>query len=227
MNTNTVVAMFTHASRETVRNRTIEAFHAAGVPIHHVQVQTERPKQAMNRRNAWTALKYAAERIAPKSNATGILLIEDDILPAGTLADWLRHLERTETRIVTLYVPTEKFLPDRYHPLVRGTSRREPDSVIATIQHLHGWWGSQALWIPMAWANILKNDPRMQPFEHGVGPFDHAVRAILQERGATMGVCVPLPIQHVGEPNLITPSKRPHSSRAFRSGAPAPNVIGE
>lgn len=226
-NSSTVVAMFSHASRATVRERTIEAFHAAGVPVHHVQVQTEAPKQAMNRRNAWTALKHAVEHLAGKMDAKAILLIEDDILPSSTLASWLEYLEQHETRITTLYSPVERFFPERYQPLARGTSRKDPESTIVTVQDLRGWWGSQAVWIPIDWAIRLKNDARLQVWERGLGPWDHALRAILQEHGATMGMCVPLPIQHVGEPNLITPTKRPHSSRAFRQDAPAPAVIGE
>lgn len=222
-----MVAMFTHASRETVRNRTIESFHAVDVPVDHVQIQTERPKPAMNRRNGWAAIKHVVERMASKSNATAILLIEDDVIPASTLGDWIEYLERTESRIVTLYSPTERSFPDRYQPLARGTSRKDPDSTVVTIPNLRGWWGSQALWIPMPYATVIKNDPRMQVFEHGIGPFDHAIRTIVMERGATMGLCVPLPIQHSGEPNVITPTKRPHTSRAFRPAAPAPGMIGE
>jgi hypothetical protein len=227
MSSSTVVAMFTHSSRETVRNRTITAFQSADVPVHHVQVQTERPKAALNRRNAWQALKYAMEHVAPKRNATAILLIEDDITPASTLSSWLSYLEQNETRITTLYSPVERFFPERYQPLARGTNRRDPASAIVTVQDLRGWWGSQALWIPLPWAKILKDDSRMQIWEHGLGPWDHAVRKILLERDATMGLCVPLPIQHDGVPNLITPTKRPHSSRAFRPDALAPGVIGE
>lgn len=219
--------MFTHASRETVRDRTIAAFERVGVPVHHVQVQTERPKQAMNRRNAWMALKYAVEKLAAGMNAKGILLIEDDITPSEHLASWLAYIETHEHRVVTLYSPVEKFFPERYQPLARGTSRKDPDSAIVTLQNLRAWWGSQAVWIPLPLATIIKNDPRMQHFEHGLGPWDHALRVILQERSATMGLCVPLPIQHDGERNLITPQKRPHSSRAFRPSALPPGVIGE
>ena len=227
MSSSTVVAMFSHSSRETVRNRTIAAFSAAGVPIHHVQVQTERAKQANNRRNAWMALKYATEHLAAPANATGILIIEDDITPASTLPEWLAYIEQNETRPTTLYSPVERFFPERYQPLARGTSRKDPASAIVTVQDLRGWWGSQAVWFPIEWARILKNDQRMQVWEHGLGPWDHAIRTILLERGATMGLCVPLPIQHDGERNVITPTKRPHSSRAYRPAAPAPGVIGE
>ena len=223
----TVVAMFSHTSRATVRDRTIAAFEAAGVPVDHVQIQTERAKQAMNRRNAWAALKYAVEHLAAKKDAVGILVIEDDITPASTLSSWLRYLEEHETRVTTLYSPVERFFPERYQPLARGTSRKDPDSVIVQLQDLRGWWGSQAVWIPLPWARVLKNDQRMQVWEHGLGPWDHAIRTILLEHGASMSLCVPLPIQHDGEPNLITPTKRPHSSRAFRPSAPAPGETRE
>jgi len=227
MISSTVVAMFTHASRATVRAKTIEAFSEVGVPIDHVQEQKEPPKKAMNRRNAWAALKNAVELHAGKANAKAVLLIEDDITPAATLAAWLRYLEEHETRITSLYSPVARFFPERYQPLAKGTARRDPDPAVVTVQDLRGWWGSQALWIPLTWATILKNDPRMQHWEYGLGPWDIAVRHILLERGATMGLCVPLPVQHDALSNLITPSKRPHFSRAFRPSVPPPGVIGD
>ena len=223
MTPGTVVSMFTHASRLDARTRTIRAFAAAGCPVAHVQMQYETPKQARNRMNARAALARAVA-LAREVNAVGVLLIEDDVTPTSTLADWLAHLEARESRAVTLYCP--HFITTRTHP--PGLRRwavgngRPPESRVVTVQNLPQWWGSQALWFPLAVADRVLTDPRFQAHERGDGPWDVALRKHLVAHGDTLGMTVPNIIQHQHVRNLIAPRKPVHRSLAFLENAPAP-----
>jgi len=219
----TVVTMFTHASRLSERTRTIRAFAAVGCPVAHVQMQFETPRTARNRRNALAAVTNGA-RIALEVGATGVLVIEDDILPARTLRDWLAYLEATQDRAVTLYVPNH--ISVRTHP--RDVRRwamgngRPPESRVATARNLPQWWGSQAIWLPLRIADRIIGDATFAAHEMGVGPWDIALRKHLERHGETLGLAIPNIVQHTGARNLRIPRKPVHRSIAFSEGAPAP-----
>jgi hypothetical protein len=221
VHTGTVVVMFSHESRALARVETIEAFARVGAPVAHVHVQHERPKQAHNRRSAWQALKAGVELIAPRVDAAGVLVIEDDVDPASTLVDWLRYLEAHEERPVTLYLANacRRCAPVAYERVAAG---REVEPHVASLVQPHLWWGSQAVWFPYHVARAVVADQRLQAFEHGLGPWDHALRVIFQEQGATLGVAVPNVVQHRGLRNVILPRKGVHRSEAFDGAAPAP-----
>jgi len=215
--------MFTHASRLEPRTRTIRAFAAVGCPVAHVQMQYEAPKQARNRLNALAATK-AAVGIARDVGATAILVIEDDIEPASTLAAWLAFLERTEDRVVTLYCPHQ--ISVRTHPA--GLRRwavgngRAPESRVVTARDLSTWWGSQALWIPLRVADGIIADPLFARQERAHGPWDITLRHHLLARHEMLGMTVPNIVQHQHVRNLIVPRKQAHRSVAFLADAPAP-----
>jgi len=219
----TVVVMFTHASRLDARTRTIRAFASVGCPVAHVQMQYESPKQARNRLNALAAVRAGA-RIARDIEASAILVIEDDVMPASTLADWLAFLEATEDRVVTLYCPN--FISARTHP--PGLRRwaigngRAPASRVVTAQALPQWWGSQALWVPLRVADGIIADPAFAVHERGHGPWDITLRHHLLARGESLGMTVPNIVQHQHVRNLIAPRKPVHKSLAYHPTAPAP-----
>lgn len=217
----TVVAMYSRDRRAEVRERTIEAFARVGCPVAHVEVQSTPPRARENRRTARAALLRAAQGIAPAVGASGVLLIEDDVVPADTLREWLEHLEATEARAVTLYAHEPAIYPKRLARVARG-ERDATASEVATVANLSAWWGSQAIWFPVGLALDLVRDVRMEMWEHGLGPFDITLRVLLAERGATLGVAVPNVVQHLGLPNLVSPNRKPHTSAAFRQDASAP-----
>lgn len=218
------VAAYSHARRAATLDLTRAAFADAGVPIDVEQVQTEAPTQARNRRNARAALKRSLEEHVRPRDLPGVLLIEDDVIPATTLSAWLAYLERTQERPVALYAPTiDRFYPLRLNRVARG-ERPAARSEVATIEPatLRGWWGAQAIWLPAVWAEIVVRDVRMDAHESSLGPWDHALRRLIAERGATLGVAVPNVIQHRTERNLVTPAKRPSASASFTPDAAAP-----
>ena len=223
MTPGTVVSLYSHASRLDARTRTIRAFAAVGCPVAHVQMQYEPPKQVRNRLNARAGLA-AGVRIARDINATGVLLIEDDVLPASTLAGWLAHLEAHEDRVVTLYCPD--LISVRTHPA--GLRRwavgngRPPTSRVVTARDLPVWWGAQALWFPLAIADGVLADERFKLFERADGPWDIALRHHMVALGMTLGMTVPNVVQHQPVRNLITPRKALHRSVAFLATAPPP-----
>jgi len=223
-----VVSVFSHSSRSAILSRTLQSFADVGVPVDHVEVQIDRPKAAHNRRNAWMALKRSVEVVGRKlPNMSGVLLIEDDVTPSPHLLEWMKYLDLYEERVTTLYCPIERVYPHRYKSFIKGTSRKDPVPAVVAVSDIRAWWGSQALWIPLPWARVFKNDQRMQVFEHGLGPWDHAVRTIMIEHNATMGLVVPNVIQHNGEPNVVNPTKRTHRSQAYRPDAMPPSVARE
>jgi len=223
--TGTVVTMFSHVSRETERAQTIKDFARVGCPVAHVQLQETAPRMRENRRNAAAALR-AGVRTAVEADAVGVLLVEDDVDPADSLAEWLTHLEAHSDHITTLYVPDQAAAttyPQRLARVARG-ERKPRKSELVPVVRLKEWWGSQALWFPLDLAYEVASDARMQMHEHGLGPFDITLRAILAEWGATLQVAVPNVVQHRAPPNLVTPSRPPNTSAAFSRGAPAPAV---
>lgn len=218
------IAVYSHALRAATLDLTRAAFAEVGCPIDVEQVQTDRPRQRANRRNAYQALKTTLETIVRKEERPGILLIEDDVIPATTLSAWLAHLEATQERPVTLYTPAfDKWYPIRLARVARG-ERPATKSEVATVEPatLRGWWGSQAVWLPAAWAEIVVRDARVAAFEQTTGPWDHTLRLLIAEHGASLGVAVPNVIQHREERNLVTPAKRPSRSASFTPSAPAP-----
>lgn len=219
-----VVAVFSHVRRQAELAETTAAFEAVGLPIAVTSVQTDRPRQAANRRNARAAIKLALDHHVRPLGLPGLLLIEDDVTPARTLAAWLAWIEQTEDRPVTLYTPTvEAWYPSRLARVVAG-ARPASRSEIATINPatLRRWWGSQAVWLPAEWAEIVVRDRRFAAHELTTGPWDTSLRQLIRERGATLGVAVPNVIQHRGPRNLITPTKTPSISACFNPDAPAP-----
>jgi len=218
------IAVYSHEQRTATLKLTRAAFDEAGCPIEVEQIQTARPSQAGNRRNAYAAIKTALEQHVRPNDLPGLLLLEDDVIPATTLGAWLAFIERTQERPVTLYTPSfDKWYPQRLWRVARG-ERPATNSEIATIepQTLRGWWGSQAVWLPTEWVEMLVRDARMQAHEQNLGPWDHSLRRVIQERGATLGVAVPNVVQHREERNLVTPAKRPSKSASFTPSAPAP-----
>lgn len=218
------IAVYSHTSRADTLALTRADFEAAGVPIDLEQVQTEAPRQARNRRNARAAIKLTLEQHVRPKELPGLLLIEDDVIPASTLGEWISFIERTQDRPVTLYTPAfDKWYPKRLHRVARG-ERPATKSEVATVEPatLRGWWGAQAVWLPAAWAEIIVRDARLDAHEAGLGPWDHGLRRLIAEHGATLGVAVPNVIQHRTERNLVTPAKRPSTSASFTPSAPAP-----
>jgi len=218
-----VVSMYTHASRLDPRTRTIRAFARVGCPVAHVQMQYEAPRQARNRLNARAALA-AGVSIAREVGVNSVLLIEDDVLPASSLAGWLAHLAAREDRVVTLYCANR--ITVRTHP--RDLRRwaigngRPPTSRVVTARALDTWWGAQALWIPLRIADGVLADERFLVRERGDGPWDVALRRHLLARGESLGMTVPNIVQHQPERNLIVPRKPRHHSLAFHECAPPP-----
>jgi len=222
----TIIVAYSHAARAEVMAETRAAFEAVGLSIEHVQVQTAEPRPANNRRNAWEALKHATQMVIPKRGAetTGILLIEDDITPASTLPAWLPHLEAGNV-VTTLYLPNgvTRFTPPRLEAVAAGRRKAKRSEIVPIAPDaLRGWWGAQAVWLPLPFAQTIVRDLRMQAFEHGIGPWDHALRLHLQEATASLHVTIPNVVQHRALANLVVPSKRRHASLLYDESAPAP-----
>lgn len=226
MKSATVITAYTHASRRDAMRETSEAFAAIDLPIEHIQVQVDEPRPANNRRNAWAALKRTLEHVIPKRgvDTIGVLLIEDDIIPAATLPAWLAHLERINEP-ATLYLPNgvTRFTPPRLEAVAAGRRKaRKSELVPIDPEALRGWWGAQAVWLPVAFAKRLVDDLRMQAFEHAIGPWDHALRLNLREANLTLLVAIPNVVQHRALANLVVPTKRRHASLLYDESAPAP-----
>lgn len=220
----TVIVAYTHALRRAAMLETQQAFENAGLPIHHIRVQTEPPRQARNRRNAADAIKHALEHIAPAMNATGILIIEDDIIPSPELPAWLQLIEDHD-RPTTLYIPNglTRYHPQRLERVASGHRKATKGEIITmTPEALRGWWGAQAVWLPIHLARMVINDRRVQAHEHTIGPWDHALRTLLLEQSATLDVTVPDQVQHRGLPNLVLSTKRTHRSHSYDGVTPPP-----
>lgn len=224
MTVGTVVVMFSHERREDARAATIRDFAEVGCPVAHVRVQEEPIGQARGRRNAWLALREAALVIAPEVSARGVLVIEDDVIPAGTLPEWLAYLEGTQDRPVSLYLPTDLQARMLTARLGRWEAERHKpvESRVVSMREPKFWWGSQAVWLPVALAERVALDARFGLRERGLGPWDYALRVAFVEAGATLGVAVPNVVQHRDERNLVVPGRRLHRSVMFDPTAAAP-----
>lgn len=215
----TRVAMYSHASRKEIREQSIRDFANVGLEPTTVRVQTEPPKQLRNRQNAWTTLKEAY-------GGNPVLLLEDDTYPAYSLPDWVRYLEATEDRVVTLYASARHFYPPDLLPTKKRLTPR-----IETIPRLRVWYGSQALWIPPNEAErILADayfiDPTLATWEVALGreggPWDRALREHLTHNNRTMGLAVPNVVQHRAPPSVVHRTQERTDSPTFDAHARPP-----
>lgn len=219
----TVVAIYSHESRKAIREQTIADFAEVGLTPSVVKVQTDPPSQLANRLNAYFTLRMATNMHPGKP----VLLLEDDVIPARTLPAWLAYLEAHEERVVTLYTQAQHFLPAGTLP-----TKGHPRSQVGTLEALHAFHGSQALWIPpKRGAAILADgrftNPKHEAWERALrrspgGPWDRTLREHLIDHDETMGVAIPNVVEHRAPPSVVNrPHKRP-TSVCFSPEAPPP-----
>lgn len=203
----TFVTMFSHALRMDERDVTLAAFERVNVPVDHVTVQTTAPSKTRNRLNALTALDAAPDN-------ANVLLIEDDVTPSSTLRAWLHFLEcEYANSPVTLFAAARHFYPR--DALTQRHSRVE------TLENLHAWYGSQAVWMPAHVAHNVRQDEGMRdPADSR--PFDRAFRQHLATHKQPLLVTLPNLVEHRAPPHLVSGTRIRPTSPMFIDGAPTP-----
>lgn len=221
----TIVA-YSHESRADELRGTTAAFLDVGLPITYAQIQTEPPSQIGNRLNALAAIRHA---IRKHEHGAGMLLIEDDIRPSPNLAEWLEVIA-AKGELTTLYTPNAvtRYAPERLAAVMRGEQRLTVGELYP-IQHLRGWWGAQALWIPWSWAHLISRHPSMTSTERIHGPWDTTLRSIVMQHEAELWGTAPSLVQHTGARNVQAPHRTPHMSASYdeRTIPPAPGAQKE
>lgn len=215
----TTITMQTVPHRDRISAETRSLFAAAGAPVHCVARQTEPVSNRMNAVNAHRAMREAV-----RQKRQAILLIEDDLIPASTLPEWLEYLEYTRDYPVALYLASERFFPESMQNAARGAAEPDPPPHVGVVQHLNVWWGSQAVWMPQAIAEEYLDQPRVRNDAEELRTFDGEFREFLQKAQLPLGVTFPNVVQHANERNLISPQKQIHRSRCYRADVKPPVI---
>lgn len=192
----TTIGVFSHATRSETLARTLQSLNEVGLQADYVSVQDGKPSAVHNRLNAMTALANAF-------NDTDVLILEDDVLAGNTVPAWLDYL-RDNVQHVTCLLPMkpEFYSVETEVSLRNPRAARIPGSRLEANPQLMHWWGSQAVWFPRRHAqNILAND-RFYDAEHGIGPWDHAIRRYLMDTGEDMLSAYPAVFQHQSPPSV-------------------------
>lgn len=207
---NTVIAIYSHASRKQVRDATIADLRHVGLEPEVITIQDAPPSQTANRRNAHDALVKAYD-------GNPILMLEDDVKPNAHLRAWIEWLEANASTVTTLYACVGKFYTPDVRPFVEaGTLPPRHLHGLYELQGLRGWYGAQAVWIPTQQVEAMIHDKLFRIHEHApYGPWDHAIRSHLQAHQQQMHVVVPNVIQHRAPQSVVNRTGPRHTTPIF------------
>ena len=209
------VHMMTVKARQAAAADTVAAFEAVSVPITHVELQVEEPSLRMN------GVNYIRALLAARGD--DVLVIEDDLVPAKTLAAWLDWIATQDFQVpVMLYVSQSRWFGDTAARKAFDEGAPVKPGVVP-VANLHTWWGSQAIWWPKAFtAEFLKQD-RVRWLAYELGSMDVELRAYCLDRLITPLVTVPNLVQHLDYPR-ITGGGAGHKTQLFGDDVLPPSV---
>ena len=196
----TRVAIFSHVSRERTRKQTIASLDAVGITPDVITIQQEAGAQWRNRLNALHALSQAAD-------GSPVLLLEDDVIAASTVPQWLSFLEGVN-------ITTDLCVTGAHHypnPLGRQIMEQKypHDSRVVPMPDLKKWWGSQAVWLPAhIVAGILAEESLFTPTHSPWGPWDHTLRKWHRDHNQPFNVAYPSVFDHLNPRSVVNRSNQ-------------------
>lgn len=214
---NTSIAIYSHKTRASVLDSTVQDLRAVGIEPDVITVQEAPPNQAANRRNAHSALVKAFA-------GNNVLVFEDDITPNENLVDWIEWLEANSLDVTTLYACVGKFYTREVRPFVDdGVQVPRHLHGLHELQGLRGWYGAQAVWIPEDWCESIIAERAFRIDEwHPLGPWDHALRAHIQDQAGVMQLVVPNIVQHKAPQSVVNRTGPRHKTPIFDAAATPP-----
>jgi len=214
----TIVAMMTVSGRAKAADETLASFAEVGVPVDHVQLQTEPPSLRMNSINFIRTLRATIHHDKP------ILVVEDDLIASKALAPWLEWIEAQAFTVpVFLYLNQARWHSSKAAQTMTDGGADAPAGIDKVAQ-LNTWWGTQATWFPPQFVKELLLDDNIRWEAYELSAFDVELRRYCLTHGVTPLVTVPHLVQHREYPR-ITGGESGHSSGAFRDDVMPPATI--
>ena len=199
----TRVAIFTHESRVENLQQTLDALEAANMPVHTVSTQTVEGSGPANRKNAARALYQAFD-------GNPVLVLEDDVTAGRYVREWVEYLEARVHEVTCLLAMRPEFYSVDTEVQIRQPRNRRRDKPLSLTPtrlepnpNLQHFWGSQAMWLPAWFAELVLNDERVWSDEHApLGPWDHTIRNLLLQENRIMLTAFPGVFQHQSPPSV-------------------------
>jgi hypothetical protein len=210
---NSKVIMMTCGGREQAVEETLAAFAEVGVPIGHVEKQTEPPSLRMN------GINYARALRAAQGN--DVLVIEDDLIPANTLSAWLEWVEAQGFTVPVFFYACQQRWQSSDAARGMWDGGDDAPAGVEPVANFHTWWGTQAVWWPEAFAARLLALDRIQWDAYELSAMDLELRNHMLDKVLTPLVTVPHLVQH-RDYWRITGGSAPHKTAMFRPDATPP-----
>jgi hypothetical protein len=210
---NSKVIMMTCGGREQAVEETLAAFAEVGVPIDHVEKQTEPPSLRMN------GINYARALRAAQGNDA--LVIEDDLIPANTLNAWLEWVEAQGFTVPVFFYACQQRWQSSDAARGMWDGGDDAPAGVEPVANFHTWWGTQAVWWPKAFAARLLALDRIQWDAYELSAMDLELRNYMLDKVLTPLVTVPHLVQH-RDYWRITGGSAPHKTAMFRPDATPP-----
>jgi len=193
----TRIGIYSHETRTVELQRTVQSLRDAQLDVDHINLDTGVGSPIKNRLNAIATLKATFNGIDP------VLILEDDVLAGRYVADWLEYLHYNVTHVVCMLPMKPEMYSESTEVALRNLRTRKPTpSRLELNPRLHHWWGSQAMWIPPRIAYDMLQDQRFYQTDHGIGPWDHAIRTFLMEFDEPLLMTFPAVFQHQSPPSV-------------------------
>jgi hypothetical protein len=211
----TKVVMMTCPGRNEAALETFNAFRDVGAPFDLVHRQSEAPSLRMNGVNYTRALKAM--------RGHDVLVVEDDIVPANTLAAWIEWIENQGFTVpVLLYAWQARYFDDPEIAAAFDAGGPAPHRVVR-LGALRNWSGTQAVWWPREFHETMMREERFFWEAYELDAMDLELRKYCIERGITPLVVVPNLVQH-RDYARITGGGAPHKTRLFDADAMPPTA---
>jgi hypothetical protein len=207
------VIMMTCPGREQAAEETMAAFAAVGVPVDHVQRQTEEPSLRMNGVNYSRALRA--------SQGQDAFVIEDDITPANTLSAWIEWVENQGFTVPVLFYLWLPIWNSSEAAVAMAKGGPEAPYGVEPIVSLRNWSGTIAVWWPNSYVQEMLSQHRWAVEAYELTAMDLELKAYMLNRNETPLVTIPHLVQH-GNWKRITGGGGPHRATMFRPDALPP-----
>lgn len=207
------LVMMTCPGRSEAALETFNAFKDVGAPFDLVQRQAEPPSLRMNGVNYTRALKAM--------RGHDVLVVEDDITPANTIAAWIEWIENQGFTVpVLLYSWQARYFDDPEVAAAFDAGGPAPQRVVP-LGAMRNWSGTIAVWWPREFHEKMIAEERFFWEAYELDAMDLELRRYCLERGITPLIVVPNLVQH-RDYARITGGGAPHKSNLFDADAMPP-----